>query len=64
MEATKKKNIIVMINGDVLNKGQEIKISQGESIVNGGQLHTRTDRFVTVLSSICSLPPILLSTLI
>ena len=45
-----------MINGDVLNGGQEIKISQGEFTLNSDQLPTRAYRFATVSSSICLFP--------
>lgn len=47
-----------VINRDLLNKGQEIKISQGEFSMGNGQLPINACRFVTV-SPVFSYSPLL-----
>lgn len=44
------------MNGDLLNEGWKMKISQWELTVNGGQLPPKAYRFVTIFSSIFQFP--------
>lgn len=47
---------VVMTNGDILNKEQEVKIGQGEFTVISDQLPVGTYTFVTIFSSIFLFP--------